>query len=416
MDIENLIESFSEFKEVKNINRETMMNILEDVFKSVLAKKYNEADNFDIIINVDKGDLEIWRNREVVKNGKVENPTTQISLSDALKIENDYEVGEEVSEQIDFDQEFGRRHVLSIRQNLAARVQDLNRDEVLKKYEERVGEIVTGEVYQVWRNEILLQDDEGNDLILPKINQIPRDFFRKGETVKAVVLSAELKNNKALITLSRIAPEFIERLFETEVPEVFDGLITIKKVVRIPGERAKVAVESYDDRIDPVGACVGMKGSRIHGIVRALRNENIDVINFTENTELLISRSLSPAKVSSIKINQDSSTADVYMQPDQVSLAIGKGGFNIKLAGLLTGHEIDVYRDVDEMMDDVAIEEFSDEIESWIINELKAIGCDSARSVLELDAEDLVKRTDLEIETVENVLSVLKSEFETEEE
>ena len=416
MDIENLIESFSEFKEVKNINRETMMNILEDVFKSVLAKKYNEADNFDIIINVDKGDLEIWRNREVVKNGKVESPTTQISLSDALKIENDYEVGEEVSEQIDFDQEFGRRHVLSIRQNLAARVQDLNRDEVLKKYEERVGEIVTGEVYQVWRNEILLQDDEGNDLILPKINQIPRDFFRKGETVKAVVLSAELKNNKALITLSRIAPEFIERLFETEVPEVFDGLITIKKVVRIPGERAKVAVESYDDRIDPVGACVGMKGSRIHGIVRELRNENIDVINFTENTELLISRSLSPAKVSSIKINQDSSTADVYMQPDQVSLAIGKGGFNIKLAGLLTGHEIDVYRDVNEMMDDVAIEEFSDEIESWIINELKAIGCDSARSVLELDAEDLVKRTDLEIETVENVLSVLKSEFETEEE
>jgi len=416
MDIENLIESFSEFKEVKNINRETMMNILEDVFKSVLAKKYNEADNFDVIINVDKGDLEIWRNREVVKNGKVEDPITQISLSDALKIEDDYEVGEEVSEQIDFDQEFGRRHVLSIRQNLAARVQDLNRDEVLKKYEERVGEIVTGEVYQVWRNEILLQDDEGNDLILPKANQIPRDFFRKGETIKAVVLSAELKNNKALVTLSRIAPEFIERLFETEVPEVFDGLITIKKVVRIPGERAKVAVESYDDRIDPVGACVGMKGSRIHGIVRELRNENIDVINFTENTQLLISRSLSPAKVSSIKINEDSSTADVYMQPDQVSLAIGKGGFNIKLAGLLTGYEIDVYRDVDEMMDDVAIEEFSDEIESWIIDELKAIGCDSARSVLELDAEDLVKRTDLEIEMVENVLSVLKSEFEIEEE
>ena len=416
MDIENLIESFSEFKEVKNINRETMMNILEDVFKSVLAKKYDEADNFDVIINVDKGDLEIWRNREVVKNGKVENPITQISLSDALKIEDDYEIGEEVSEQIDFDQEFGRRHVLSIRQNLAARIQDLNRDEILKKYEERVGEIVTGEVYQVWRNEILLQDDEGNDLILPKANQIPRDFFRKGETVKAVVLSAELKNNKALITLSRIAPEFIERLFETEVPEVFDGLITIKKVVRIPGERAKVVVESYDDRIDPVGACVGMKGSRIHGIVRELRNENIDVINFTENTQLLIGRSLSPAKVSSIKVNEDNSTADVYMQPDQVSLAIGKGGFNIKLAGMLTGYEIDVYRDVDEMMDDVAIEEFSDEIESWIINELKAIGCDSARSVLELDAEDLVKRTDLEIETVENVLSVLKSELETEEE
>jgi len=416
MNIENLIESFSEFKEVKNINRETMMNILEDVFKSVLAKKYEEADNFDVIINVDKGDLEIWRNREVVKNGKVENPVTQISLSDALKIENDYEVGEEVSEQVDFDKEFGRRHVLSIRQNLAARVQDLNRDEILKKYSERVGEIVSGEVYQVWRNEILLQDDEGNDLILPKANQIPRDFFRKGETVKAVVISAEMKNNKALILLSRIAPEFIERLFESEVPEVFDGLITIKKVVRIPGERAKVAVESYDDRIDPVGACVGMKGSRIHGIVRELRNENIDVINFTENTQLLITRSLSPAKVSSIKINEDNSTADVYMQPDQVSLAIGKGGFNIKLAGLLTGYEIDVYRDVENMMDDVAIEEFSDEIESWIIDELKAIGCDSARSVLELDAEDLVKRTDLEIETVENVLFVLKSELETEEE
>ncbi len=416
MDIENLIESFSEFKEVKNINRETMMNILEDVFKSVLAKKYDEADNFDVIINVDKGDLEIWRNREVVKDGKVENPITQISLSDALKIEDDYEVGEEVSEQIDFDTEFGRRHVLSIRQNLQARVQDLNRDEILKKYSERVGEIVSGEVYQVWRNEILLQDDEGNDLILPKANQIPRDFFRKGETVKAVILSAELKNNKALITLSRIAPEFIERLFETEVPEVFDGLITIKKVVRIPGERAKVAVESYDDRIDPVGACVGMKGSRIHGIVRELRNENIDVINFTENTQLLITRSLSPAKVSSIKVNEDNNRADVYMQPDQVSLAIGKGGFNIKLAGLLTGYEIDVYRDIDDMVDDVAIEEFSDEIESWIIEELKAIGCDSARSVLELDAEDLVKRTDLEIETVENVLSVLKNELETEEE
>ncbi|HJN63517.1 MAG TPA: transcription termination factor NusA [Flavobacteriales bacterium] len=413
--MENLIDSFSEFKEVKNINRETMMNILEDVFKSVLARKYDEADNFDVIINVDKGDLEIWRNREVVKNGKVENPIAQISLSDALKIEDDYEVGEEVSEQIDFDTEFGRRHVLSIRQNLQARVQDLNRDEILKKYSERVGEIISGEVYQVWRNEILLQDDEGNDLILPKANQIQRDFFRKGETVKAVILSAELKNNKALITLSRIAPEFIERLFETEVPEVFDGLITIKKVVRIPGERAKVAVESYDDRIDPVGACVGMKGSRIHGIVRELRNENIDVINFTENTQLLITRSLSPAKVSSIKVNEDNNRADVYMQPDQVSLAIGKGGFNIKLAGLLTGYEIDVYRDMDDMVDDVAIEEFSDEIENWIIEELKAIGCDSARSVLELDVEDLVKRTDLEIETIENVLSVFKNELETEE-
>ena len=415
MNIENLIESFSEFKEVKNINRETMMNILEDVFKSVLEKKYEGVDNFDVIINVDKGDLEIWQNREVVEEGMVENPITQISLLEALKIEDDYEVGEEVSQQIDFGKEFGRRHILSIRQNLQARVQDLNRDELLKKYEERIGEIVTGEVYQVWRNEILLQDDEGNDLTLLKTNQIPRDFFRKGETVKAVVVSAELRNNKAFISLSRIAPEFVKRLFEIEVPEVFDGLITIKKVVRIPGERAKVAVESYDDRIDPVGACVGMKGSRIHGIVRELRNENIDVINFTENTQLLISRSLSPAKVSSIKVNEDNNTADVYMQPDQVSLAIGKGGFNIKLAGLLTGYEIDVYRDVDDMIDDVAIEEFSDEIEDWVINELKAIGCDSARSVLELDAEDLMKRTDLEIETVKNVLEVLQNELETEE-
>ena len=415
MDIENLIESFSEFKEVKNINREAMMNILEDVFKTVLAKKYEEVDNFDVIINVDKGDLEIWQNREIVKDGKVENQTTQISLSEALKIEHDYEVGEEVSQQVNFDKEFGRRQVLAIRQNLALRIQDLNRDDILKKYSAKIGEIVIGEVYQVWRNEILLQDDEGNDLILLKNEQIPSDFFRKGETVKAIIKSTELKNNKVFVSLSRIAPEFIERLFETEVPEVFDGLITIKKVVRIPGERAKVAVESYDDRIDPVGACVGMKGSRIHGIVRELKNENIDVINFTENNQLMITRSLSPAKVSSITINEEHKKADVYMQPDQVSLAIGRGGFNIKLAAMLTGYEIDVYRDVDDFEDDVAIEEFSDEIEDWIIEELKLIGCDSARSVLDLDAEDLVKRTDLEIETVENVLSVLKTELETDE-
>ena len=415
MDIENLIESFSEFKDVKNINREAMMNILEDVFKTVLAKKYEEVDNFDVIINVDKGDLEIWQNREIVKDGKVENQTTQISLSEALKIEHDYEVGEEVSQQVNFDKEFGRRQVLAIRQNLALRIQDLNRDDILKKYSAKIGEIVIGEVYQVWRNEILLQDDEGNDLILLKNEQIPSDFFRKGETVKAIIKSTELKNNKVFVSLSRIAPEFIERLFETEVPEVFDGLITIKKVVRIPGERAKVAVESYDDRIDPVGACVGMKGSRIHGIVRELKNENIDVINFTENNQLMITRSLSPAKVSSITINEEHKKADVYMQPDQVSLAIGRGGFNIKLAAMLTGYEIDVYRDVDDFEDDVAIEEFSDEIEDWIIEELKLIGCDSARSVLDLDAEDLVKRTDLEIETVENVLSILKTELETDE-
>lgn len=417
MNIENLIESFSEFKEMKNINRETMMNILEDVFKSVLAKKYENADNFDVIVNVEKGDLEIWQNREVVEDGMVENPVAQIALSDALEIESDYEVGEEVSQQVDFDIEFGRRHVLSIRQNLQARVQDLHRDEILKKYKSRIGEIVIGEVYQVWRNEILLQDDEGNDLILPKANQIPRDFFRKGDTVKAVVVDAMLRNNKSYITLSRIAPEFVERLFETEVPEVFDGLIIIKKVVRIPGERAKVAVESYDDRVDPVGACVGMKGSRIHGIVRELKNENIDVINYTENLQLLITRALSPAKITSIKINETSKTADVYMQPNQVSLAIGKGGFNIKLAGMLTGYEIDVYRDVvEDLEDDVPIDEFADEIEQWIIDELKAIGCDTARSVLELEAEELAQRTDLEIETVEEVLTILKNEFEADEE
>lgn len=417
MNIENLIESFSEFKEMKNINRETMMNILEDVFKSVLAKKYENADNFDVIVNVEKGDLEIWQKREVVEDGMVENPVAQIALSDALEIESDYEVGEEVSQQVDFDIEFGRRHVLSIRQNLQARVQDLHRDEILKKYKSRIGEIVIGEVYQVWRNEILLQDDEGNDLILPKANQIPRDFFRKGDTVKAVVVDAMLRNNKSYITLSRIAPEFVERLFETEVPEVFDGLIIIKKVVRIPGERAKVAVESYDDRVDPVGACVGMKGSRIHGIVRELKNENIDVINYTENLQLLITRALSPAKITSIKINETSKTADVYMQPNQVSLAIGKGGFNIKLAGMLTGYEIDVYRDVvEDLEDDVPIDEFADEIEQWIIDELKAIGCDTARSVLELEAEELAQRTDLEIETVEEVLTILKNEFEADEE
>ena len=413
MDIENLIESFSEFKEVKNINRETMMNILEDVFKSVLAKKYEEADNFDVIINVDKGDLEIWKNREVVADGEVENPIQQIALSEALKIEDDYEVGEEVSEQIDFGKEFGRRHVLSIRQNLAARVQDLNRDEILKKYTDRIGEIVTGEVYQVWRNEILLQDDEGNDLILPKTNQIPRDFFRKGETVKAVVLSAELRNNKAFITLSRIAPEFVERLFETEVPEVFDGLITIKKVVRIPGERAKVAVESYDDRIDPVGACVGMNGSRIHSIVRELQNENIDVINFTDNQELYISRALSPAKITSMKIDNEEKTVSVYLKPDQVSLAIGKGGQNIKLASRLLDLEIDVFRELDESQEeDVDIEEFSDEIEGWIIDELKRIGLDTAKAVLNLDKEDLIKRADLEESTIDEVISTLKKEFE----
>ncbi len=412
MEVENLIESFSEFKDVKNIDRETMMNILEDVFKSVLAKKYDEQGNFDIIINVDKGDLEIWKNREVVADGEVENGIAQISLSDALKIEDDYEIGEEVSEQVSFESEFGRRQVLAIRQHLMSRINDQHRDELMKRYEERIGDIIHGEVYQIWRNEILLQDDEGNDLSLPRSEQIPKDFFKKGDNVRAVIKSVELKNNKANIILSRIAPEFVERLFEQEVPEVFDGIITIKNVVRVPGERAKVAVESYDDRIDPVGACVGMKGSRIHGIVRELKNENIDVVNFTENTQLLITRSLSPAKINTITLNQDSKKASVFMDADQVSLAIGKGGHNINLAGKLSGYEIDVYRDENTFEDDVDINEFRDEIEEWVIQALKNIGCDTAKSVLELTTEDLVSRTDLEIETVQEVIAILKSEFE----
>ena len=412
MEVENLIESFSEFKDVKNIDRETMMNILEDVFKAVLDKKYEEAGNFNVIINVDKGDLEIWKNREVVADGDVENDIAQISLTDALKIEDDYEIGEELSEQVSFESEFGRRQVLSIRQHLIARIHEQHRDTLIKRYQDRIGEIVHGEVYQIWRNEILLTDDEGNDMSLPKTEQIPKDYFKKGESVRAVIKDVNVKNNKANIILSRIAPEFIERLFEMEVPEVFDGIITIKKVVRVPGERAKVSVESYDDRIDPVGACVGMKGSRIHGIVRELKNENIDVVNYTENLQLLITRALSPAKLTSVSINEETGRAKVTMDADQVSLAIGRGGNNIGLAGKLTGYEIDVFRDEDSFEDDVDIDEFSDEIEAWVLDALKAIGCDSAKSVLAIEADDLVSRTDLEKETVEEVLAVLKAEFE----
>lgn len=412
MEVENLIESFSEFKDVKNIDRETMMNILEDVFKSVLEKKYDEQGVFDVIINVDKGDLEIWKNREVVKDGEVENPIAQISLSDALKIEDDYEIGEEVSEQVSFDSEFGRRQVLSIRQHLMARITEQHRDELMKRYSDRIGEIIHGEVYQIWRNEILLQDDEGNDLTLPKQEQIPKDYFKKGESVRAVIKEVTLKNNKANIVLSRIDPEFVKRLFEQEVPEVFDGIITIKNVVRSPGERAKVAVESYDDRIDPVGACVGMKGSRIHGIVRELRNENIDVVNYTDNTHLLITRALSPAKINSVNLDEENNKASVYMDADQVSLAIGRGGHNINLAGKLCGYEIDVYRDSNSFEDDVAIDEFKDEIEGWVIDALKGIGCDTAKSVLDISPEDLASRTDLEIETIDDLLNILKSEFE----
>jgi N utilization substance protein A len=411
MDNINLVETFSEFKEFKNIDRETMMRIIEDVFHSMLTKKYGEDSNFDVIVNIDRGDLEIWHNREIVEDGEVEDPNTQIAFSDAIKIEPDFEVGEEVSEQI-FLSDFGRREILSVRQNLVARIMDYEKDNIFKKYKEKVGEVVTGEVYQVWKKEILVLDDEGIELILPKSEQIPSDYFKKGDTIRAVVSKVDMRNSNPVIILSRTSPVFLERLFEQEVPEIYDGLITIKNIVRQPGERAKVAVESYDDRIDPVGACVGMKGSRIHGIVRELRNENIDVINYTTNQSLYVQRALSPAKISSITLDEENHRADVYMKPDQVSLAIGKGGFNIRLAGQLTGYEIDVYRDTDTDAEDVALEDFSDEIDQWIIDELKNIGCDTAKSVLELDIEELVNRTDLEEETIREVLKILKSEFE----
>ena len=411
MNVVNLTESFQDFKELKNIDRETMLAILEEVFRAMIIKRYGSDENFDIIINPDKGDLEIWRNREIVADDDVEDENQQIGLSEALRIEEDFEIGEEVSEEIKIES-FGRRNVLAMRQNLVSRILDLEKDQIYQKYKERVGDIVSGEVYQIWKREILVVDDEDNELVLPKSNQIPSDFFKKGDTVRAVVDEVDMRNNTPRIILSRTAPEFLERLFEQEVPEIFDGLITIKKIVREPGERAKVAVESYDDRIDPVGACVGMKGARIHSIVRELRNENIDVINYTSNDQLLISRALSPAKISSITLDNDNMKADVYLKPDQVSLAIGKGGHNIKLASKLTGFEIDVYRESEAELDDVELEEFADEIESWIIDALKSIGCDTARSVLDLDVEDMAKRTDLEVETVREVVRILRSEFE----
>ena len=408
----NLISSFSEFKEFKNIDRETMMSILEDVFRSMLTRKYGTDENCDVIINIDKGDLEIWRNREIVADKDLEDPGLEIGYTEAIKIEPDFEIGEDVSEEVKLD-DFGRRAIMSLRQNLIARIIDLENDGIYTKYKDRVGAIVTGEVYQIWKKETLIIDDEGNELVLPKTEQIPSDYFKKGDTIRAIVLKVEMINNNPAIVLSRTSPVFLEKLFEVEVPEVYDGLISIKKIIREPGERAKVAVESYDDRIDPVGACVGMKGSRIHGIVRELGNENIDVINFTTNTSLFISRSLSPAKITSIKLHEEENRADVFLHPDQVSLAIGKGGFNIKLAGKLTGYEIDVYRDVNDVdSEDVSIEEFADEIEGWILDELKGIGCDTAKSVLELSVKDLVKRTDLEEETVNEVQTILKAEFE----
>lgn len=406
----NLFDSFAEFKEFKNIDRETMMRILEDVFRNMLIKKHGTDDNFDIIINPDEGDLEIWRNREIVQDGEVEDDNSQISYSNAIKIEPDFEVGEDATEEIRLEY-FGRRSILSMRQNLVSKIIELEKDNLYKNYSERVGDIITGEVYQVWKREILLLDDEGNELILPKTEQIPSDYFKKGDSIRAVVSKVEMRNNNPVVIVSRTAPEFLERLFEMEVPEVFDGLITIKKIVRVPGERAKVAVESYDDRIDPVGACVGMKGSRIHSIVRELKNENIDVINYTTNMQLLIQRALSPAKISNIKINEEEKKAEVFLKPDQVSLAIGKGGHNIKLASKLTGHELDVYRETDEDDEDVDLDEFADEIEGWIIDELKAAGLDSARSVLELTKQDLVKRTDLEEETIAEILKIISEEL-----
>jgi N utilization substance protein A len=406
-----LTDSFLEFKELKNIDKQTMQHVLEDVFRSMFKKKFNTDKHIDIIVNIDKGDVQIFLNKEIVDDGEVEDPNTEIAYSDAIKIEPDFEIGEEVTEEFKFA-DFGRRSILSLRQNLISRIMELEKDSLYKAYKERVGEIITGEVYQVWKKEILVLDDEGNELILPKSEQIPSDYFKKGEGVRAVVAKVDMRNSTPVIILSRTAPEFLERLFELEVPEVFDGLITIKRIVREPGERAKVAVESYDDRVDPVGACVGMKGSRIHGIVRELRNENIDVINFTTNPQLLIQRALSPAKITSIELNEGDKRAKVFLKPDQVSLAIGKGGNNIKLAGRLSGYELDVYRDGEVDIEDVDLEEFADEIDSWILDELKAIGCDTAKSVIEIGVEDLVQRTDLEHETVEEVIRILRSEFE----
>ncbi|MDB9793397.1 transcription termination factor NusA [Flavobacteriaceae bacterium] len=404
----SLIESFSEFKDEKFIDRVTLMSILEEVFRNTLKRKYGDDDNFDIIINPDKGDLEIWRNRVVVEDGAVEDENQEISITEARKIEPDFEVGEDVSEEVKLV-DLGRRTVLSLRQNLVSRVHEHDNGIVYKQFIDLIGEIYTAEVHHIRHNVVILLDDDGNELIMPKDRQIPSDFYRKGDSVRGVIESVELKGNKPSIIFSRTSPKFLEKLFEQDIPEVFDGLISVKKVVRIPGEKAKVAVDSYDDRIDPVGACVGMKGSRIHGIVRELGNENIDVINFTNNTQLLITRALSPAKISSLKINEEKKTVEAFMEPDQVSKAIGRGGHNIRLAGQLTGYEIDVYRDGAE--EDVELTEFSDEIEAWVLEEFKKAGLDTAKSVLEQDIEDLIKRTDLEEETILAVRNVLKAEF-----
>ena len=409
MDNFNLISNFAEFKELKNIDKSTMIGVLEDVFRHALQKQYETDENFDVIINPETGDLEIWRNRTVVEDGNVQNPNKEIAVSEVKAIDSTYEIGDEYADQVNFAS-FGRRTVLSLRQNLASRILDLEKASLYEKYSQKVGEIISGEVYQVWKKEVLILDDEENELVLPKSEQIPNDFYRKGDTIKAIVKSVEMNNNQPRIVLSRTATQFLERLFEKEVPEIFDGLITIKKIVRIPGERAKVAVESYDERIDPVGACVGMKGSRIYSIVKELRNENIDVLSYTANTQLMIQRSLNPAKISSITLDDEKKTASVYLKPDQVSLAIGKGGLNIRLSKMLTGYDIDVYREVEE--EDVALTEFADEIEGWMIEALKNVGFDTAKSVLEVPVEEIATRADLELEQAQKIVEVLKAEFE----
>jgi N utilization substance protein A len=411
-----LIDSFSEFKQMKNIDRPTMMKVLEDVFRTLLRKKYGDVDNFDIIVNTDKGDLEIWHRREIVEDDAVENPITQIGITEAKKIEEDFDIGEETYEKITLES-FGRRAVLAARQTLASRVGDLEKDEIFKKYKDRIGEILSAEVYQVWKKEILLLDEEGNELLLPKSEQIKTDFFKKGETVRAVVKKVDLRNGTPIIILSRTDNSFLAKLMEAEVPEIFDGLIVIKNIVREPGEKAKVVVESFDDRIDPVGACVGVKGSRIHGIVRELKNENIDIINHTNNLSLMVQRALAPAKITSLDINQEGKRISVYLAPDQVSLAIGKRGVNIKLASRLVGFEIDVYRENEEGNEeeyDIDLDEFADEIDDWMIDELKKIGCDTAKSVLQLSEDELVRRTDLEEETIKEIRKILQSEFQDE--
>ncbi len=412
----NLIDTFSEFNELKNIDKATMVSVLEESFRSVITKMFGTDENYDVIVNPDKGDFEIWRNREVVEDDQLESPNLEISLTEARKIDPSYQVGEDVTDEVHFA-EFGRRAILNLRQTLSSRILELEKDSIYNKYIEKVGTIVSGEVYQIWKKEILLLDDEGTELLLPKTEQIPRDFFRKGDAVRAIVARVENQNNNPKIYLSRTSPVFLERLFELEVPEIHDGLITIKKVARIPGERAKIAVESYDDRIDPVGACVGVKGSRIHGIVRELRNENIDVINYTSNIQLFIQRALSPAKITSMRLNEEERQVEVYLQPDEVSLAIGRGGFNIKLASELTGYNIDVYRELEEGIEeeDIFLDEFSEEIDSWVIDAIKGIGIDTAKAVLNSPRERLIEEADLEEETIDEVLRILKSEFEDED-